>query len=466
MFPFGDKIDTNNNICCSDFMSPLWDPSYIQEFLKITTITGKVKYVEQLLIQKNCIPIAPLCIPKSNKEYYRLQNIGNKFLKPKSNAQLYHALLNFNESLCMAEHDSEEISICYANRSAICFEYNMFEKCLDNIDFAKGTGNYPSELLSQLYKLTEDCCWALLNAPKWPPHEFKVNLSHDPHSNAPNVSKYLHLKETEEYGQGVYTKDDIKPGQVLAIDATAASHLNKSSRFQRCAYCKAENQLSLIACRTCTKTMYCSSNCMKDASAVHAFECPIIDYIHTYADDVQWSMIQVTIKSFVCFDSVKQLIEFIDKFGKIRSNVLCPLSDPSITPDQQKFHQLYSLERHTFERQPNDKYRFTIFTAIVYHQLINHSPFGKICKTPEEQSILMDLLYHFYEVCAINSTNIDNTVMGLDNVVVYGSGIYPFGSLFNHSCVPNICRVFYNNNLIIIALRPIEAGEQIFDNYG
>jgi SET domain len=48
----------------------------------------------------------------------------------------------------------------------------------------------------------------------------------------------------------------------------------------------------------------------------------------------------------------------------------------------------------------------------------------------------------------------------------YGKGIFLFASLFNHSCMPNIERVSFDNKLVFIANQPIKAGEQIFITYG
>lgn len=48
----------------------------------------------------------------------------------------------------------------------------------------------------------------------------------------------------------------------------------------------------------------------------------------------------------------------------------------------------------------------------------------------------------------------------------YGSASFPFSSLINHSCAPNLVRVSYNCKNYIMVNRPIKAGQQLFDNYG
>ena len=49
---------------------------------------------------------------------------------------------------------------------------------------------------------------------------------------------------------------------------------------------------------------------------------------------------------------------------------------------------------------------------------------------------------------------------------MYGSGIFPFMSLLNHSCYPNVHTIAVDNKIVLTVSRPIKAGEQIFITYG
>jgi hypothetical protein len=48
----------------------------------------------------------------------------------------------------------------------------------------------------------------------------------------------------------------------------------------------------------------------------------------------------------------------------------------------------------------------------------------------------------------------------------HGSASFPFCSLLNHSCAPNVVRVSHEGKNVVMVNRPIAAGDQIFDNYG
>lgn len=52
------------------------------------------------------------------------------------------------------------------------------------------------------------------------------------------------------------------------------------------------------------------------------------------------------------------------------------------------------------------------------------------------------------------------------NKMKVGSAILIFGSLFNHSCAPNIDRMIVDNKFVFIVRRAIKEGEQLFISYG
>lgn len=51
-------------------------------------------------------------------------------------------------------------------------------------------------------------------------------------------------------------------------------------------------------------------------------------------------------------------------------------------------------------------------------------------------------------------------------IVEIGAGAYAFMSLLNHSCAPNVVRHCHGNTIVLRAIRPIEIGQQLYDNYG
>lgn len=47
-----------------------------------------------------------------------------------------------------------------------------------------------------------------------------------------------------------------------------------------------------------------------------------------------------------------------------------------------------------------------------------------------------------------------------------GAGVFPFLSLINHSCIPNMAKITFDNRAVLVAIRPVKAGDQLFVSYG
>lgn len=104
--------------------------------------------------------------------------------------------------------------------------------------------------------------------------------------------------------------------------------------------------------------------------------------------------------------------------------------------------------------------------------IFNHPPFDSIWETPEERELLIDI---FHRQLRIHNTNqLEMGAHTLDTVFdetywyskTIGGGLYPFASLFNHSCDANVKRFTVDNKLAFVVGRPIKAGQQLFISYG
>ena len=54
----------------------------------------------------------------------------------------------------------------------------------------------------------------------------------------------------------------------------------------------------------------------------------------------------------------------------------------------------------------------------------------------------------------------------MDQITGVGVGVYPFSSLLNHSCSPNVQKnPFDGGKVVMVVIRSIPAGGQLFDGY-
>ena len=68
-----------------------------------------------------------LRLPKNDTTALRHKNQGNEFFRRRNYES---ALKKYNEAICFAPKDSENLAICFANRSAVYFDLQHYDECL------------------------------------------------------------------------------------------------------------------------------------------------------------------------------------------------------------------------------------------------------------------------------------------------------------------------------------------------
>ena len=102
-------------------------------------------------------------------------------------------------------------------------------------------------------------------------------------------------------------------------------------------------------------------------------------------------------------------------------------------------------------------------------------PVLNIFKSEREKEIAKSFMTRIARILTVNCYSLDwwvpkkhddDSFLLSPNKMKVGSGILIFGSLFNHSCAPNIDRMIVDNKFVFIVRRPINEGEQCFISYG
>lgn len=98
--------------------------------------------------------------------------------------------------------------------------------------------------------------------------------------------------------------------------------------------------------------------------------------------------------------------------------------------------------------------------------LSNHSQLADVWKSHEKfitkfiQRILQVGDSNFHGVCGWSLKKYENQLPQM-----IGVGCYPFISLVNHGCAPNVNRIYVEDKMLLLVERPIREGEQLFDCY-
>lgn len=104
-----------------------------------------------------------------------------------------------------------------------------------------------------------------------------------------------------------------------------------------------------------------------------------------------------------------------------------------------------------------------------------HSILGEFSSS-KEKNIARRFLKKTARILSVNCYSLDYLTPEIESTncrankfptkMKVGSGLFLLGSLFNHSCAPNIERILVDNKFVFFARRPIRKGEQLFISYG
>lgn len=180
-------------------------------------------------------------------EAEKYRDLGNKMFKQQ---KYFEALVNFNKQICHAETDSPLISLAYSNRSVVYLELKEYEKCLENIQLAREAG-FPEKKLEALYKREQICKKEMKHQKPNPDDEVFFKLSYPSNVKLPFIVNCLQLKEDDTFGRHIVTSQDLKPGDIIAIEETPFKVLTEAGRYTHCANCFKSNKLTLLPIDNC-----------------------------------------------------------------------------------------------------------------------------------------------------------------------------------------------------------------------
>lgn len=462
-------------------------PKLVQ-FRLVPSNSEKVQVIEELLddwaIER---PSSPPPAAKSNQRSVEFMRCGDRWLQRNRPNHHFEALLNYNEAIAFAETGTRQLAVGYARRTVVYFEWRLYALCLENVQLARNaaadarddscSAAADDDWLAELAAREQLCRDALAAAEHadagdhWAPPDdeaYTPQLSFAAHPTVPFIADCLDIRENEQYGRYIITHRALQPGQVLAVEDRYLNVLLPKLRHQRCAHCLRENALSLIPCAGCTAAMFCSRRCANSAQhTYHPYECPIIDYLHANCDRFHLSALRATIMAFVGLKSVERVEQVVAQGDK-----LPPVTAFTVNHRKRAVAQKY-MQVHTFptkqqQRETPDLIATAVVVASLCRHLLVHTKFCELVSDQRGRAVLQELLFRHLQISRMyfHSLSSADRQYRSDGGGLRGTGVYPFCSLINHACTPNIVRVPFGTKMVVIVLRPIGAGEQLFDNYG
>jgi SET and MYND domain-containing protein 4 len=373
----------------------------LNHFESLRENSEKVKYARRLLQQNHFILNDVMQNPKSDVMSNKLRKTGNQHYAAK---EYFKALEMYNQSICFAEQQSENLSIGFANRSAVYFEWQMFDRCLENIGLAK-EANYPARLMPKLEKRRIDC-EERMNAKMSVDVETVVpQLSYPAHANNPFMANCIELKENSKSGLHLITKRNLKIGDIVLIEKPFEARLRYQYRYQRCTNCLVENEMTLMPCPDCTSAMYCSTQCLKIAhEKYHKYECPIID-------------IMAKLKMENALNAVRILLMMIHEFGGIEglATVVREMTEDGSASNLARFYSatgidikgmynFFHLLKDNNERRQNwELFQYAVMAGVLQDLFMENTKLKDLLANSRHEDMFMKLLLKYLCICLSNS---------------------------------------------------------------
>lgn len=439
-------------------------------FSKIVENTSKVKFLSSLLNEYNLLGnYGTLKIPKNDKKSEECRELGNKLYSKK---EFIDAVTMYNRSLCYAEY-RPNLALTYANRSAVCFELKMYSTCLENIEMAK-QHDYPSEKMANLDKRAEKCKRMIEEGAESDESQLKpigeefLKLSHPPHPKLPFIADCLEMKYTEDFGRYVTTNKRLNPGEIICIEESFSKYLLPTHKYKNCINCLNDNFLRLVPCPKTTSAMFCSQQCMNEANdSFYKYESDVIDELNRICPKVYRSALKSFFQSLKAYNSDLEMLKSVSRENENNSGL--SIFDVDNPLDQADIFRAIEGLKVNEQRNHFDHFERSVLVAILVDLFTRHTKLADLLPTEDDRMFFLKTIYKHIQIAISNYHGLGNGVMKsseLEKNPRIGGGSFPFCSLINHACSQNVFRRVLNNKNHVIVLKVIEAGEQLFDDYG
>lgn len=382
-----------------------------------------------------------------------------------------HAIKEVNKSLCFAENGCEELGLAYALRAYFFFRLKQYSLSLADIDLARN-GNYPRFMWPILDERKNNSLKAMdaADGEGQPLTELAV-LSFPADAKIPCFAQGLEVKVSRNFGEHIVTNRSLEIGQTVIVEEAYCITSENVLNYSQCANCF-ECKANLMPCKNCSSIMFCSQNCYDVGHRnFHAVECGQPGVYSKWNAAIRLVTNSV-IKAINSFPNLKKLMDAIDQFNNRGPNSNVTYDNPSI----RAYMQFFALSVSTELTSQVQDLIFMERTKSIHSQIISHPTYRNMFQSDESRRFLAHLIMHHFHVVNFNGFKVVNRLhgayineLGINSVylsgITYAYGIYLNSSRLNHSCQPNIARIFIGNKLIAKVIRPIKPGEQLFVTY-
>lgn len=178
-----------------------------------------------------------------------LQQLSSKHLEISTKLpkcfKYYEALVALNKRSIAAAGDASVLSKVYEEKAQIYLKLGHHEHCLSCLEELKRILNTDENAtgLEDKTSSAQDNNDSTLISQSIFENFFK--LSHPPHPRLPFLVNCLELRENDDFGKHVITSQELKAGDVIAIEKSYFHFISPHAIFERCFNCFRSNKLDL-----------------------------------------------------------------------------------------------------------------------------------------------------------------------------------------------------------------------------
>ncbi|KAK3550116.1 hypothetical protein QTP86_020664 [Hemibagrus guttatus] len=404
--------------------------------------------------------------------------------------------LHTSRGVCHAEKNTEQLSLCYANRSAALFHLGLYTKCLEDIQRAFDEG-YPRRLQSKLVDRKTQCTSLVKKQKciKASPSKHQTPQTNENKCGNTNVSSAVSVHFTTEKERHLLATENMSAGEVVIEDEAFSFVLipvngqyKKSGEAnifttgpQHCHHCLCEN-CNTVPCRGCSYAQYCGQRCEKEAwHQYHCWECSVGSELLTLGVFAHLALrvalkaglkeVQRARESFNLIYEVPKTTFVSSKMsgnGKLCSSgetseslgLVSDLNVNAINCSKSSDHSscyhgksylgIYSLLPHVGKHDPNLRFLLAFTIAALIQRLPLEAPpchdqeEGSMCWGSEKSLLGYTALRHMMQLrCnaqAVTAIKVkEDTSLPVQSSKEFriATAMFPVLSLLNHSCQPN-----------------------------
>ncbi|XP_077336697.1 protein-lysine N-methyltransferase SMYD4 [Lithobates pipiens] len=473
--------------------------------------SSQLQQEEEELLEKLC---CDLSVGKEPRAALFYKEEGNKRFGRK---QYTAAAVLYSKAISHGSPGTEEIAVCFANRSAVLFYLCHYAECLEDIDRAQEHG-YPERLKSKILQRQAECLRKLkqsgfssihlpstesinLTDPTREPAADALcdrlqELKLDRNPKLTNASSSLTMHFSDSKGRHLVASQDIACGELLIQEEAYVSVIIPDGKpiggkstwdisITNCdLYCHhcLQRGLTFLPCHQCSSARYCSPKCRDVAwKRYHYVECSLGSCL------LALGVFCHTALRTVLLAGLRQVSEVFHQALNVKTKPQDIVSGTAYNePFCSDYKSLFTLQAHPELQNEEQKFLCGLTSAALCKKLcLDILKAGKEesslnAETPEKEKSDMNvigsaILFHMLQLhCNAQAVTVlqqeyDESSASLvqsNKFSRLATAVFPVLSLLNHSCEPNTSVSFQGRCAMVRACRTIRKGEEVVHCYG